>query len=211
MFVSLWATRPCVGALTCTLLCLLGPLAPATARAEASVPVADMASAKDTPWLGRFPGAFLLDYNRQSYGELSLPVSPLVPTGKTGARNRRIDIPGKKVDREGRRTRLGYVMPLPVSTLELLHHYQQITARAGGGMLFECKQGSCGDGMTDGEGTTSGSTGLIQIVDPPDERKAADGSNICCTINPDHRDQRCAATKVNAPGRPAYIGCSHAQ
>src|SRR5947209_4255684 len=108
MFVSLWATRPYLGALTCTLLCVLGPLAPATARAEAAVPVADMPGAKDISGLGRFPGSFLL----QSYGELSLPVSPLVPTGKAGEGNNRIYIPGKKVDLQGHRTRLVYLMPL---------------------------------------------------------------------------------------------------
>lgn len=181
-------------------------LAPAIARADATIPTADIPGASDLSWLGRFTGSFIVDYNQQQYGELSIPVSALVRTDRTDSRNNHVYASPKQVDLEGRRIRIVYLMPPDRSSLEVLRNYEDAIKNAGGEVLFQCKQDACGGDPKSGSDAGGGSTGLLQILYPSDELKVPTYSNAYCAVAPSHSDQRYLAAKVNTPSGPANVG-----
>jgi OOP family OmpA-OmpF porin len=198
------ALRKCLGALRLALVCVVS--IPVIARADAVEPVADVPGSRDISWLARYPGSFIIDYGLQNYGELDLPLSALGRTDRTSSNNDVIYAPAHKAHFEGRRTRIVYLMPRNVSTLEMLRTYEQMVNQAGGSVQFECKGEACGGNIQGGTSVGAATTGLIQILYPPEDLKAPHFSNTACALEDDHSDQRYLAAHVDISGRSYHVG-----
>jgi OmpA-OmpF porin, OOP family len=84
-------------------------------------------------------------YERQEYGELSIPLTPLqVVVGKRNAQNNKVFEPQNKKALEGQYTRIAYVLPANRSPLEVLRNYQDEIKSQRGKTLFECRGAECG-------------------------------------------------------------------
>lgn len=100
--------------------------------ANATIPKADIAGAKDSPVVGRFAGSYIVSYEKMDYDEFLLPLSPLKPVAdenKRDANNNRIFEPAQSKQLEGKRTHLVYLLPANISPLQALRNYQQELAR----------------------------------------------------------------------------------
>ena len=94
-----------------------------------------MKGSKDSPLLKRYEGSFIVAYERKSFGEFTLPLSPieLVRAGKTDATEQ----PGLRTEeQEGPRrqsTRVSsIILPAERSPLEVLRNYQDEIKSHGG-------------------------------------------------------------------------------
>ena len=112
----------------------------------ASIPTADRKGAKDNPLLKRYEGSFIVAYERKSFAELTLPLSPIEPVlpEKRTRQNNRVFEPKKKKALEGSYTRIAYLLPAERSPLEVVRNYQDEIKNSGGSVLFECKGAECG-------------------------------------------------------------------
>jgi len=119
----------------------------ALALADATVPKADIAGAKDSPLVGRFAGSFIVSQERKDFDELKLPLAGLKPVadkGKRDSHNNTVFEPEKSKALEGKRTRLVYLLPENVAPLQAVRNYQNEIAGKEGKTLFECKNEECG-------------------------------------------------------------------
>ena len=115
--------------------------------ADASLPKADIARAKDSALVGRFDGSLIVSYETRDYDELKLPLAPLKPVAdreKRDLHNNIVFEPAQSKSFEGRRTHLVYLLPDNVSPLQAVRNYQNELAGQGGKTLFECKSPDCG-------------------------------------------------------------------
>jgi OOP family OmpA-OmpF porin len=97
---------------------LLTLLAHAAALAEATIPTKDIAGAKDNPLLKRYEGSFIVSYQRESFTDFKVPLSPLEPTDRRDAMNNKLHLPKKELELEGAKTRLAYLITAERSPLE---------------------------------------------------------------------------------------------
>lgn len=126
------------------LLCLSG-----LTMADATIPKADIAKAKDSPLLGRFAGALIVSYDFKEYDEMSLVLGPLkVVPNKRDANNNDVVEPTQLKRLEGRRTRLVYLVPANTSPLQVVRNYQNEVTAKEGKTLYECKAPDCGGDPT---------------------------------------------------------------
>jgi outer membrane protein OmpA-like peptidoglycan-associated protein len=117
--------------------------------AETPVPAADVAGAKDPAYLGRVTGSKALTYTAADFDSLIVPLAALVAVpGQRDVRNNQVFAPAKKLELEGRRTHLVYLMPEGTSPLAVIRNYQNAAAAKGGKTLFECKDVECGGGQS---------------------------------------------------------------
>ena len=75
------------------------------ALADAAEPVDDIDGAKDNALVKRYEGSFIVSYERFSYTDFRVPLSPLKPSADPDARdksNNRVYTPDKVVEVEGR-------------------------------------------------------------------------------------------------------------
>ena len=120
----------------------------AVAMADATIPQKDAKGTKDSKLLPRYEGSLLLSAKQQAYAELVLPLSPLEKNGKTDSNNNNVYAPKQSKTLEGPLTRLVYIEPEGRSPLEILRNYQEVVTKAGGEVLFECKDDACGGAST---------------------------------------------------------------
>ncbi|MGH8173484.1 MAG: DUF4892 domain-containing protein, partial [Rhodanobacteraceae bacterium] len=122
-------------------LCVLFAVLPALAFANAKIPTQDLKGAADPAGLGRYEGAFIVDYQKGAYDEITLPQSVLeeVKPEQRDATNNLVFAPKQKVDLEGKLTRTVYLLPEGRTPLEVLRNYQQMITDKGGEVLYECK------------------------------------------------------------------------
>ena len=134
--------------------CLL--FASSAGAVDTPVPAADVAGAKDPAYLGRFSGSKALTYTASDFDSLILPLSALaaVPGQRDGSNNQ-VFAPAKKLELEGRRTHIIYLLPEGTAPLAAIRNYQNAAAAKGGKALFECKDTECGGG----QGTSTGGGG----------------------------------------------------
>jgi outer membrane protein OmpA-like peptidoglycan-associated protein len=120
-------------------------LVAAVVLAQVKVPTTDAAGSEDSPLLKRYEGSVIVSYQRQGFGELSLPLSKLelVPD-KMDRKNNRVHEPKTKKALEGPYTRLVYLIPEGRSPLEVLRNYQEEIRAKGGKILYECRADECG-------------------------------------------------------------------
>src|SRR5688500_11521804 len=103
------------------------------AQSGASIPTADRKGTKDSPLLKRYEGSFIVALEHKAFGELTLPLSPLVQIpGKKTAQNNRAYEPKQKKALEGPYTRIAYLLPADRSPLEVLRNYQDEIKSKGG-------------------------------------------------------------------------------
>ena len=167
----------------------------------ASIPTADRKGSKDSPLLKRYEGSFIVAYERKSFGELTLPLSPLevVPDKRTQQNNRLFE-PKKKKALEGSYTRIAYLLPADRSPLEVLRNYQDEVKSRGGTVLFECKGAECGGSPDRSSAGGGGDMSLAMYLYPPERVIEPHGSNGWCALAENLTDQRYTAAELPQSG-----------
>ncbi|KFN43484.1 OmpA family protein [Arenimonas oryziterrae] len=183
------------------LLCLL----PVLAQADATVPNKDVDGARDLPFLKRYEGSFIVNYEQKAFDQLVIPLSTLQPVpDKTDRMNNRVLEPQKKVVAEGRYTRLLYVVPDGRSPLEVVRNYVDEIRAAGGTALYSCKNTDCG-GDLQGNDHGGGTQGLLEKLYPQERVKAQNFTNGNCASTMDISEQRYVAFKVPTANGDAHV------
>lgn len=109
----------------------------------ASIPVAaqdiaataDIEGSSDHPWLTRFPGSQIVQWEVKPFDEV-------IWLGEK-YRESNIRVRYREVQAEGRTTRITYLIPGEHSTLEIARSYERGLERAGFEVQFECLEDDC--------------------------------------------------------------------
>ncbi len=174
--------------------------------ANATIPKADIAGAKDSPVVGRFAGSYIVSYEKMDYDEFLLPLSPLKPVAdenKRDANNNRIFEPAQSKQLEGKRTHLVYLLPANISPLQALRNYQQELLGKEGKMLFECASEACGGNPKLGSAGGGSQQSLGMKLWPQNRIKDTNFSNGHCALASRINDQRYAAFEL--PKQNAFL------
>ncbi|HMB57582.1 MAG TPA: DUF4892 domain-containing protein [Arenimonas sp.] len=173
------------------LLCL-----PILAAADATVPTKDVDGAHDLPFLKRYEGSYIVNYEQKSFDQFVLPLSVLKKVPDHSDRmNNYVMEPDKKLVAEGRYTRLLYVVPAGRSPLEVVRNYVDEIRAAGGTALYSCKNEACG-GDLEGNDHGGGTQGLLEKLYPHERVKAANFTNGNCASTMSISEQRYVAMKL---------------
>lgn len=175
------------------------------AHADATEPKADIKGAKDTTLLKRYEGSFIVDYAQKAFDEASFPLSVLKPTDKIDGMNNHVYLPEKAQALEGRVTRLVYVVPAGRSPLEVTRNYEDEVAGKGGEVLYACKGEDCGGDATRGIGAGGNTAGLLTLLYPKSEMKAAAFSNGACALDSNRASQRYSVGRIPTADGEAYV------
>lgn len=184
------------------LLSIMLLAASTAAFANATVPTADEAGAKDLSFLKRYEGSYIVNYEHKSFDEASFPTSKLKPVADADARdshNNSVLEPDSKLDREGAYTRILYVMPAERSPLEVMRNYQDEIEAAGGKVLYSCKNTECGGDMQSND-HGGGTQGLLEKIYPQERVKAENFTNGNCASTMEIKEQRYMVATVPADG-----------
>lgn len=176
--------------------------------ADATEPMADSEGAKDSALVKRYEGSFIVSYERFSYTDFRVPLSPLKPVADADARdtmNNRVYAPDKLVEVEGALTRLAYVLPPERSPLEVLRNYQDVVEAAKGQVLFECKKEDCGGAADRSSSGGGGDMSLMMYFFHEGDLKDASFSNGACALTAGVNDQRFFAAKIPQEDGDAYV------
>ena len=96
----------------------------------------DIPGSKDIPGLPRYEGAVISGYRLDKFSEARLPLGPWVDS-KSGWE--------KSIKKQGRRTRIIYLIPPDRSSAEVMMNYKMVLQQLGYETLFECSgAGECG-------------------------------------------------------------------
>jgi outer membrane protein OmpA-like peptidoglycan-associated protein len=178
----------------------------AAASAGASIPTSDRKGAADSPLLKRYEGSWIVAYETQAYGELTLPLSPLLRVeGKVVGNNNRSHEPRSKKALEGRTTRLAYLLPEGRSPLEVLRNYQEEIRAQGGRILFECKAEECGGDAGRSVEGGGGDSSLAMYLYPPGRLEEENGSIGWCSVAERIADQRYTVAELPAASAHASV------
>jgi OmpA-OmpF porin, OOP family len=185
--------------LSLLLLCASGLV-----MADATIPKADLAKAKDSPLIGRFAGSFIVSYEAKDYDEMSLVLGPLkvIPNKRDEHNNDVVEAPQVK-RLEGRRTRLVYLIPANTSPLQVLRNYQAEVSGKEGKTLYECKAPDCGGDATRSYDGGGGVQSLGMFVWSPSRIKEEHFTNGHCAQTMLTGEQRYAAMEL--PKNNAYV------
>lgn len=191
-------------------LALIGliALSAVPAYADATEPVADIDGAKDNALAKRYEGSFIVSYEKFSYTDFRVPLSPLKPSADPDARdksNNRIYVPEKLVEVEGALTRLAYVLPPERSPLEVLRNYQDVVEAAKGQVLFECKKEECGGASDRSSSGGGGDMSLMMFFFYEGDVKDTAFTNGACALTSGVSDQRFFAAKIPQEAGDAYV------
>lgn len=176
----------------------------APALADATEPAADIAGARDLPWLKRYEGSHIVAFSKAAYDEFAFPTGALKPIADEDARdesNNRVFAFTPQETLEGARTRLVYLLPAGRSPLEALRGYEQELKALGANKAFECKAAECGG---DAQRSSSGGGGEQSVAMKlwPEARITDESfSNGHCAQTPWIADQRFASFTVPGKGR----------
>jgi OmpA-OmpF porin, OOP family len=172
--------------------------------ADATEPTADVAGAKDVPWLKRYDGSFAVSYDAKAYDEFVLPLGPLEhkegDTRRDPVRNNRIFDFANKLDAEGARTRIVYLIPAGRSPLEVLRNYEQEIVAAGGVKKFECKPEDCGGDPGRSSSGGGGDQSVAMKLWPEDKVTEPAFSNGACAQTAGLAQQRLASFEIPGKG-----------
>ena len=176
-----------------------------TAMADATIPEKDAKGTKDNRLLPRYEGSLLLSAKQQAYAELVLPLSPLEKNGKTDSNNNNVYAPKQSKTLEGPLTRLVYIEPEGRSPLEILRNYQEVVTKAGGEVLFECKDDACGGASTRAAYGGGGDQSLtMQFIREKDISDPA-FSNGNCALTSGIADQHYFSGRLPVDGGDAFV------
>lgn len=180
----------------------------ASAFAEATEPTADIDGAKDNSLLKRYENSFIVSYEKFSYTDFRVPLSPLKQSADSDARdksNNRVYAPDKIIEIEGALTRLAYVLPPERSPLEVLRNYQDVVESAKGQVLFECKEEECGGAPDRASSGGGGDMSLMQYFLYESDVRDPAYSNGSCALTAGLNDQRFFAAKIPQEQGDAYV------
>ncbi len=175
--------------------------------ADAIVPRKDDAGSKDLPFLKRYEGSFIVNYDHKGFDEASFPLSKLKPVADADthdAQNNRVVEADKKANVEGVYTRILYLAPADRSPLEVIRNYQDEVEAGGGKVLYACKDTDCGGDMK-GNDHGGGTQGLLEKLYPHERVKAAAFSNGNCASTRDVKEQRYMVAALPADGSQATL------
>lgn len=178
------------------------------ALADATVPTQDIPGAADNALAKRYEGSFIVSYEKLSYTDFRVPLSPLKRSEDDDERDRnnnRVYRPERSVEIEGALTRIVYVLPEGRSPLEVLRNYQDVVAEAGGQTMFECKRKECGGEAGGAAYGGGGDMSLTQYFFYDFDIKDEDFSNGACAVTSNIGDQRFFAAKVPQDGRDTWV------
>jgi outer membrane protein OmpA-like peptidoglycan-associated protein len=177
----------------------------ATFAQTGSTPTTDVTGSKDSPVLKRYDGSFIVAYDRKSFDEFTLPLSPLEPVvpEKRGAHNNRVFEPKKRQALEGTHTRIVYLVPAERSTLEVLRNYQDEIKSKGGQVLFECKGAECGGSPERSRSGGGGNMSLAMYLYPHERPMDAQSPAGGCVQGLRISDQRFIAAQL--PQSSAHV------
>lgn len=185
---------------------LLLMLLPLSVLADASQPTQDEPGSRDLPFLKRYEGSFIVNYEQKAFDQVRFPLSPLLKVpDKTDAMNNQYIQAKKSVVAEGRYTRLIYAAPEGRSTLEVLRNYIDEIKASGGKALYGCNGTPCG-GDVIGNGHGGGIQGLLEKLYPRERVKAPEFSSGKCATTMDVTEQRFVVFRVPGENGDAHIG-----
>jgi len=173
--------------------------------ANATIPTKDIAGAKDNPLIKRYEGSFIVSYERQSFTDFKVPLSPLELTDRRDGMNNQLYLPKKEVELEGAKTRLAYLAPAERSPLEVLRNYEDAVKAAGGQILFTCKGDGCGGDPNRSSAGGGGSSSLMMYFLVEKQLKDPGFSNGACAQAEDIDDQRFFAARIPQSSGDAYV------
>lgn len=196
----------CVLAVVVMTICLdLGSGRP---EAKATIPVTDVEGAADTSVLKRYEGSYIISFDKSSYTEFSVPLSPLERSADPNERdemNNGVYRPQQKKDLEGALTRLVYVLPEQRSPLEVLRNYEDDITAQGGRVLFSCKKQDCGGDPEKAISGGGGKMSLMQYFLYESQIKEGLYSNTYCALTSDIDDQRFLSAELPQGDSTAYV------
>jgi OOP family OmpA-OmpF porin len=183
------------------ILILFAPVLNAYAAEKTAVPTVDLKGAKDTPFIGRYQGSFIVSYDRKEFDEFTLPLSKLEKVeGKRDNHNNNYFEPKQMKTLEGVHTRLVYLIPENVSPLEVLRNYQEGIKSKGGEILYECKEQECGGDPSRGSHGGGGNMSLSMYLRPSEHIKDQRGSPGECAQAPKIAEQRYTVGALSESG-----------
>lgn len=174
---------------------------------NASIPSADEPGSRDLPFLKRYEGSFIVNYEHKGFDEGSFPLSKLKPIVDEDARSsqgNRIREADEKAHLEGVYTRILYVMPAGRSPLEVIRNYQDEIEAAGGKLLYSCKDIDCG-GDLESNDHGGGTEGLLEKLYTHERIKAANFTNGNCASTMNLKEQRYLVAALPADGSQATL------
>lgn len=187
-------------------LALAGLLLAGVALADATLPKADIAGAKDSPLIGRFAGSFIVSQDNRDFDELKLPLGPLkavADKSKRDTHNNMVFEPTQSKALEGKRSHIVYLLPDKVSPLQAVRNYQNDAAAKGGKTLFECKSPECGGDGTRSSDGGGGDQSLAMLLTSQDQIKDKAFTNGSCAQTGRTGEQRYAALEL--PNANAFV------
>jgi OmpA-OmpF porin, OOP family len=96
----------------------------------------DIKGARDHPLVRRFPGAAIVQYEKRSSAQYTVPTGPLIKWDYARAQP---DFGGKKLDLEGEVTRITYVVPRGASAAGVFRGYKSELVARGFKILYEAE------------------------------------------------------------------------
>ena len=175
--------------------------------ADATIPTRDEPGSKDLPFLKRYEGSYIVNYEHKSFDEASFPLSPIKMVAdkeKRDSRNNHVFEADKKADVEGAYTRILYLTPAERSPLEVIRNYQDEIEAGGGKVLYNCKNTDCGGDMA-GNDAGGGYQTLLGKLYPYERLKAANTSAGHCASTMDIKDQRYMVAALPGDGSVATL------
>ena len=173
--------------------------------ANATIPTKDIAGAKDNPLIKRYEGSFIISYERQSFTDFKVPLSPLEPTDRRDGMNNKLHLPKKEVELEGAKTKLAYLIPAERSPLEVSRNYEDVVKAAGGQILFTCKGEGCGGDPNRSSAGGGGNSSLMMYFVVEKQLKDASYSNGACAQTQDIDDQRFFTARIPQSSGDTYV------
>jgi OOP family OmpA-OmpF porin len=178
----------------------------AAAALTAVVPNADKKGAKDSPLLKRYEGSFIVAHERKAFAEFVLPLSKLQPVKdeRTAQNNQRFEPATKKL-LEGPTTRIVYLIPADRTPLEVIRNYEEEIKKAGGNLLFQCKESDCGGDASRSTGGGGGQMSLAMFLYPPERVAEQAHTTGHCSVAEHIAEQRYAAFELPSSNAHASV------
>jgi OmpA-OmpF porin, OOP family len=184
---------------------LLALGAQSVALADATIPTKDIAGAKDVASIKRYEGSFIVSYERESFTDFKVPLSPLEATERRDGMNNKLHLPKKEMELEGAKTRLAYLMPAERSPLEVIRNYEDVVKAAGGEILFSCKGEGCGGDPNRSSSGGGGNSSLMMYFLVEKQIKDASYSNGACAQSSNIDDQRFFTARIPQSSGDTYV------
>lgn len=181
---------------------LLALLLPPLALADATVPKADIAGAKDPAWLKRYEGSFIVSREFRRFDAVAFPASKLIKSEDSEDRdayNNLVHRAKQVIKAEGEYTRLVYIAPEERSPLEVLRNYTDEVEAAGGKVVWQCVDKECG-GDIHGNDHGGGWQGLMEQIYPQNRMKDEAFSNGSCATGGTPGEQQYALATIPVEG-----------